>query len=583
MAVANRFRDTIDRNDPSAIFRGNQSLGNFLNNCASTLRNDNNVLRLSDTTGAEIRLANRNNWNDFMDRFFRSTRRRETDRARCENLAATLGISFTNFIRFIDDLCANNVQGEEYDATRSSALADLLHLYDVGDSYIAGVANGTSAPVSAIVGADTMTVQAATVIGADIMAGGQLPIEGRDRQEVEAQFDFEVTRGRDSRRFRNNAGNNIWHGLALGRRDLRARIWNDQDRVDLIMAYNMPLHLEINPNNATGFQLNTSVFLEVYLDTEQRALATNNLSLRCRVRPDQGNRALLQMKEELKPDPNTGRPVREKWERRNWGQRRPNLEGLVNIAQSGRYQGDVLASVQKLYQKLVDKNALPANAELSLRPDHIIFQRRTRTHLQLDSIDNVSDRLRRLRRRAARRNPVPANLQMLITKVENQIRIMEAAEDAMRRTIGRGLPADFDAVIISFDRWSAFEPSAYSTGNWPERLGDSGRRGRGLRVETELDAFTSEPFENAIEQLNAQLQDNPRNRAQLEADLDALTTMQTDLFADVATTARLMAEQMENNAGLNTIANPPASKSEAATNLIAAGQGGFRYGHRFWV
>ena len=581
MAVANRSRDTVGNNNTSAIFRRNQSLGNFLNNCARSLANDNNVVLLSDTAGTEIRLASRNDWNDFIDRFFRSTRRRETDRARSENLAVNLGISFTNFIRFVDDICTNNVRREQYDATRGSALAELLNLYDAGDSYISGAVNGSNTPVNQSRGADTMTVQGQVLIGADIMAGGQQPIEGRDRQEVEAQFDFEASR-RTSRRFRDNAGNEIWHGLALGRRDLRGRFWDDQNRLDLITAYNMPLHLEIDANDPTGFQLNTSTFLEVYLDTEQRTLADNNLSLRCRVRPDQGNRALLQMKEELQPDPNTGRPVREKWERRNWGGRRPDLDGLIRIAESGRYRGDVLASMQKLYQKLVDKNALAANAELRLRPDHVIFQRRTRTHLQLDSIDNVNDRLRRLRRRAANRNPTPANLQVFIDKVESQIRIMEAAEDAMRRVIGRGLPANFDAVIISFDRWSAFEPSAYTPDDWPSRLGDSGRRGRGLRAETELDAFTSEPFENAIERINERLQGNPRNRRQLEADLEAITTMQTALFADVATTARLMAERME-NAGLNSIANPPASKSEAAINLITEGQEGFRHGHRFWV
>jgi hypothetical protein len=78
------------------------------------------------------------------------------------------------------------------------------------------------------------------------------------------------------------------------------------------------------------------------------------------------------------------------------------------------------------------------------------------------------------------------------------------------------------------------------------------------------------------------LQGNPTNQAQLEADRAAIVTMQAALFEDVATTARLMAQRME-DAELDPIVNPPPSKSEAAMAMLADGQGDFRHGHRYWV
>lgn len=579
MATANRLRDTIEGNNPSAIFEQDQSLGDFLSNCARSIVDSENVLVLSNNAAGEIRLETHNDWDEFIGMYFKGTQPGETDRSRSESLATTLGIALTNFVRLLDDVCATDARREEYDVTRGSPIASLLRIYDGTDSYILGVSAGASAPANQTNSADAVIVEAQPLIGPDIMDGGQLPVEGRDRQEVEAQIDFIFSAGAD-RTFRENAGNDIWHGLDL--RNLSGDFWNDQARMRLIDAYNMPLHLEVNQNDPTGYQLNTSDFLEVYLDTDQRTLAAYALSIRTRVRPDQGNRGLLQMKEELAPDPITGRPVREKWERQNWGAPQPDLDGLVEVAQTGRYQGQVLASMQKLYKKLVDKGAIPVGGTLRLRPDHVIFQRRTRTHLRLDSLDTLSDRYGFLQQEAAARNPVPPTLAAFLSKVETQLQIMEAAEDAMLRAINRRLPSEFDAVIISFDRWSAFEPSAYERTAWPENLGDPGRRGRGLRVETELDAFTSEPFENALEFIDRQLQGNPPNRMELEQDRAAIHSMQAALFEDVATTARLMARRME-DAGLDPIVNPFASKSESAMAMLAEGQGGFRHGHRFWV
>jgi hypothetical protein len=578
MAIANRWRNNTNVTNPSSIFEQDQSLGELLRDCARSIVDRQNTVKLTSAGGTVLRLETMSDWNGFIANFFRSTALGETDRARAEILGATLGVDFTNVIRFIEDVFSTEVTNEEFDATRNSQLAQLVRLYDGPDSYVQGIAEGASAPASGRPGSDIVRVQAESAIGPDIMAGGQQPAEGRDRQEVEGQIDFTFSAGSDQI-FRDTAGNDIWRGLNL--LNLAGNFWNDQARMNLIHAYNMPLHLEVDPNDVTGYQLNTSDFLEVYLDTDQRTLAANALSIRVRVRPDQNNRALLQMKEELPANPITGRPVREKWERRDWGAAGLDLDGLMRVAQTGYFEGQVVPSMQKLYQKLRNKGALP-DGMLRLRPDHVIFQRRTRSHLRLEAVSSVGQRLAFLQQVAAAQNPVAPSLAAFLSKVRTQLQLMQAAEGAMLRTIGRGLPSGFDAVIISFDRWSTFEPSAYAPNDWPESLGDRGRRGRGLRVETELDAFTSEPFEDAIEIIDAQLSGSPPNRVQLAADRAAIAFVQNALFEDVTTTARLMARRME-DAGLDRIVSPFPSKSDAAMAMFADGQSGFRHGHRFWV
>ena len=113
--------------------------------------------------------------------------------------------------------------------------------------------------------------------------------------------------------------------------------------------------------------------------------------------------------------------------------------------------------------------------------------------------------------------------------------------------------------------------------------GADGRfRGRGLRVETELDSFTSDPFQDALERIDELLKGDPPNQAELTADRVIISAVYDALIADVATTARLMGRRME-DAGLEQVIDPPASKSVAAMTLIADSQGGFRHGHRYWV
>jgi hypothetical protein len=611
MIKANRKRDAIDKNAPTAIFEQDQSLGGFLDLCVKNILGRKNVVNFTNKKGIKISITNRRDWNKFINDYFRSSNQNETDRSHAENLINTLGIKFTNFIFLIDDISVCKKDNQEIDATRDSTLAIIYNLYDSIESFTSDIPQGKI--IEDNMAKEGITVQVPDRIDANIIEASkqdnnfkEIEKPDRDRQEIETQIDFIVyTNGANrilhgaNRKFKKNTGNDIWRGLDL--RNLTGDFWNDKKRMRLIEYYNMPLHLQIDPNDSTGYQMNTSKFHEVYLDTPERILATNKFSLRVRLR-EVGHgriRSLLQMKEELPFNPDVGQSIRQKWEQRWVVPPPPSLDQLVEIAQKGKriyYDRRKYGNIEEvqplilaLYQKLSSKGVLPNN-RLLLQPDHLILQKRTRTHLQLDSLETMLKRLKSLQNIACDFKNVPSGLTRFIDKVRKQYKIMEDASDAMERLKKRsnykdyGIPSNVDAILISYDRWSAFEPSIYGSRIWPNSLRDKGLRGRGLRVETELDATTSVPFENAIEQINDELngENSHKRRQELKTDRKAIIRMQRALFKDVKKTAQLMAKRME-KAGLKRMKKSPSSKSEAAMKMIRNSQNGFRNGHRFWV
>jgi hypothetical protein len=129
------------------------------------------------------------------------------------------------------------------------------------------------------------------------------------------------------------------------------------------------------------------------------------------------------------------------------------------------------------------------------------------------------------------------------------------------------MPSNFDAFIISADRYSVYDPSARTTP--PNDIGDEvGRVGRGLHLEAEWDTAASDPFEKAMKSINEKLAASPApaDKAQLEADLKRLKEMSAKILADVEQVVQLMKERMI-AAGLEPD-DRHASKEERAAEFM---------------
>lgn len=138
------------------------------------------------------------------------------------------------------------------------------------------------------------------------------------------------------------------------------------------------------------------------------------------------------------------------------------------------------------------------------------------------------------------------------------------------------------AFFLSADRWSVFESGAWGRSGWPDRLGDEGRRGRGLRFEAELDAWTSEVFEDALKAI-AEKENSAtlEEAAILETDRKSIENFRSKLWKDVNTSVQLMRDHLV-ALGVRALEDTPPSKSLQAITMCRRGQG-YRRGHRYWV
>jgi hypothetical protein len=583
MAFANRERDFFAGDDAASLFRSDQSLGRWWSELIDALVTGKKRLRLTTLNNGEIDLKKRNQWSRFIDDYLEGSSN-ETARAHSERLVETLGIPFESLICFLDDIAVSSNEEQVFDARKGSELAELTGLYHTEDKYgrwadwiafyggripSAPLSNGSS---SALMLSLMPSVDPGIM---DETTGG---IFGRDRNEVEAQVDFEPTR--EARElFREHTGTGLWEALDLD--SISSIDWSNSERVERILDFVSPVHPE-KLDDGTYADRNQP-FLEVYLDTETGLLEQHDLSLRARIRPEQ-ERGLIQMKLEREPNPTTGHPVREKWERRLRG---PTFLGdipadlyqMIKFAQFGHGFGAGMPEIKKLFEILKSKDAISDSQPLLLRPDHIIFQRRRRGRLSLDSLEALTQRVTALREWASVPDAHP-NIRRVLSHIEKQHELYSAAAEAIKSYTPKS-ELGGEAIILSADRWSVFEPGAWKQGDFPNRLSGAGRRGRGLRFETELDASTSEVFAEALEIINKRREDGDDSEI-LDTHQAAIEAWRDSLWADVSKARQLMSDKLE-SIGLNPLVNPPPSKSLQASAMIANGQEGYRRGHRFWV
>ncbi|MEZ0274379.1 MAG: hypothetical protein ACAH88_05695 [Roseimicrobium sp.] len=493
-----------------------------------------------------------------------------------------------NLIMLLDDIAVSPPEYKAFEATKGSELDKAVNLYGGGSTYADWTKFSdlyNDKPLRAELdpaAKQFLDVALRPAIHGSIMEQTQSAIFGLDRMEVEANYDFVYSKEADTT-FEKTVSNAPWHGLDLD--ELEKAEWSDEARVNLLLSYKGPLHLEKRiRNDKPDYRLRNQPFMEIYMETDDGLLASHALSLRARLRPEQ-DRGLIQMKLELPPNEVTKLPVRQKWERRFRGTTYLadldyTIDQLLVMTRFGFIAGIGMPELKKLFDILVSKGALAADGELTLRPDHVIYQQRMRARLEHDTLDVVKARLALLSTMASEEGVHP-NLVRFLKHVEAQAHAFEACEAAITRHTKDNETLGGECVIISWDRWSAYEPGAAKFGTVPDGLNKPGIRGRGLRVETELDAWTTQPIDEALETIAKKRAEGQEDPAQLDLDEKAIKYWQLALWQDVKLTCDMMLRDME-SAGVPVSTETPSSKSEQAVRMMAEGQEGFRRGHRYW-
>lgn len=575
------------------IFTADQRLGPYFEKCTDTLVNRNVVLILTAKSGVDLALGSTEDWREFRATYLLAGTTEETDRARAEMLVDTFGIAFGNLVRLLDDIVASTLSTVHCDLRLLSPAAQLLRLYEQGEAYalIPSSAGEDAfikprrgwpwkAPLAAGTGNEVELAITPALFPRFILNVPE-PLFGRDREEFEAHADFEpdATSWAD---FRNLATVQPWIKLDLA--GLSGNFWEDDERVALVLSFRNPLHLETDPTENPPYHFNRENFLDAYLDSEDRVLMRGKLSLRARVRSEQ-RRALIQFRED-RPDLSAGgRIVRSEWERRiqseYFGDTMPSIDQLSAIARYGYTGGAPLPEARRLLKKLIDLGLHDRRRNLYLTHDLTIYQERRRTNLQIDTLEVLRQRLANWEQLAATLNPLPPNLDRLIAHARAQVlRLTDVAAILVKYGFRRMISGE--AILISQDRWCVYEPGAYAAGQWPTDFNQPGERGRGIRIEAELDQNSSDQVQLSIEAIQVLIDQGTGDIPALTREKEIVKAFQDDLLLDVKTTVDLQRNRLA-GAGYTEISGMAFSKNAVAQAFIAHGQGGFRRGHRYWI
>ena len=539
----------------------------WLDKAAERLVSQDIVLKLQGKAGP-VTLATREEWKTFLEENVKSA-------AQARGFSGKFGISFQDFVELLDDAANSTDKGLTLDLAPGGALAQALSLDRMDRDYASKMRTGAPVKLEAPEGRTDAELQlvSAPALGPDILA---TPVTGswdRDRAEQESWADFKVGNGA-GRIFRDNTGPAPFAKL-------KEPSWQDAESMALVERFHLPLRLEVdtatpkNPDGTWNFQDNDEMFRETYFDDKGRSLERAGASVRARVRFDNKppytvRRVLVQAKEGREVDPETGRSVVHKFEKR-WEGTRVDEAGAQAALVSGRDGEDFLAVSQKLYQHVKEAGTLARDGQLRLEPRHVVLQKRRRSHMQLDALENVQARADALQKEvdalAAGGQPVPSALQAFKTKVDGQVALLTEARELLKRH-GQYMPSG-ECFIISADRYNVYDPGARAT--QPADLDDEqGLVGKGLHVEAEWDSAASDPFTEAVESIDRALGASPApaNSSELQADRARLEAIREQFRADVATTVKVLEERLV-KAGLQ--ADPAKkSKDERARDMMSA-------------
>lgn len=549
-----------------ALFEASGRLATWLPRASEALVGRGVAIKLGDVT-----LKTADEWKSFLSENA-STQKKTAD------FKDRFGITFQDFIEVIDDAAVAADGNFTLDLTPGGKVATALSLDGMDHDYASRLQKGAKVALDVPQGATAVELDGGLEpsIGPEILAASVGGSWDRDRAEQESWADFQVKRGAN-RIFRDNTGPAPFAKLTDPQ-------WKDAEAMALVEKFNLPLHLELesgtptNPDGTPNFQDNKEMFRETYFDDAVGSLQKSGASVRARVRFDNNEpftvrRVLVQAKEGREVDPQTGRSVVHKFEKR-WEGTSVSESDAQNALMSGKDKnGSVLPVSQKLYKLAADGKHLPEDQQLRLAPKHIVLQKRRRTHLQLDSVTAVKSRLEKVTTELvalkAANQPVPAELQKFSDKLTSQVKTMEESS-ALLSKYGKFMPSG-ECFIISADRYKVYDPAARA-GKPPSDLDDElGMVGEGLHVEAEWDSASSDPFTQAVEEIDKRLGVSgisDADKKTLEDDKQAINGVREQFRDDVAQTVELLKERL---VGAGMEHDPVAkSKDDRAKDMMAA-------------
>lgn len=559
-----RGRQFLAGDATAQLFDDKGKAGTWVGKASEKLVASNNTVLLKKGT-TTVKLATADDWKKFI-----SENAGTKDKA--ANFAKTFGITYEDFCNVVDDLAASDDKGLTLNLSPNSNLSKALSLDKVEGNYANKMKADTVVKLGGVGGVKSEAKLGAALptIGPEVLAK---PIDmgwDRNRTEQEAWADFKVVDGAN-RIFRNTNAISVFSGLT----DVK---WDDPKAMELVEKFTMPMHLEqtTKPDGTRSFQDKDEMFRETYFDDASGALSKADASVRARVRFDDKEpftvrRVLIQGKEGRAVDAD-GNSAVHKFEKRFEGTYSADEAKAQELLRTGKdTDGDVLGVAAILYKTAQDKGTLPVDKNLRLEPKSIVLQKRTRSHMQFESISDVQGKRTALKTQmdalTAGGKPIPPAMQKYADKLASQEAFLQGASDTLKK-YGQYLPSNTDGFIISADRYSVYDPAARGD-KAPNDIDDeAGRVGRGLHLEAEWDTASSDPFEKAMKSITEKLAATPApaNKAELEADLAKLKDISKAILKDVKTAVDLMKGTME-KAGLQSD-NRHLSKEERAGEFI---------------
>ncbi len=556
-----RGRQFLAGDVSAQLFDDKGKSGTYLSQASAKLVAQTNTVLLKKGT-TTVKLATADDWKKFIAEYVPT-------KAKTADFTKTFGITFEDFCNVVDDVAVSEDKGLSLNLSPNTNLAKALSLDKVEGNYASKLTAESTVKLGGIGVKSEGKLVATPVIGPEILAK---PVDtgwDRNRTEQEAWADFKVLDGAN-RIFRETGAIAVFDKMTKPK-------WDDPAAMELVEKFTMPMHLEqtTKADGTVSFQDKDEMFRETYFDDASGALEKAGASVRARVRFDDkppfgATRVLIQGKQGRAVDAD-GNSAVHKFEKRFEGTYSADEAKAQDMLRNGKdTNGEVLEVAAILYKTAQDKGTLPVDKNLRLDPKSIVLQKRRRSHMQFESVNDVQGKRTALKTEMdalkTAGKPIPAAMQKFDDKLAAQEKFLTEA-GALLSKHGQYLPSNTDGFIISADRYSVYDPAARK--EVPTDIDDeSGRVGRGLHLEAEWDTASSDPFEKARKSIETKLAATPApaNKAELEADLAKLKEFSKAILKDVKTAVDLMKAKME-GAGLKAD-NRHLAKEERASEFM---------------
>lgn len=610
--------------------RGGDRLGSFIpREIATRMTEANMTVEIQKKDGSMVSLSTPDDWAAFCDEYLRAPDSSGfTDKLHImqdpRGLEAQFGMSYPNLCRALDDAASQVRGGDNPDGisdqtismTIGGAWDQAAKIYSGGAaSYGKDLDETRSVPLNAS-GSLTVELVPAPKIGPNIVNADMRFT--RERIEREEQYEVVVTDRRTDNTFRDLSGNDVFQSLDVTRAGPYQanngidHIWQDQSAVDNFEKFPYPMHLEVDSDDDTGYQINRSPFIEGFVDTDDMKLFNSGQMIRFRWRPEQGGRTNIQGKQDQGRHAQTGLVNQRKFEHRSPSGSTgtgPNDEALhldlmEAMAISGKIGNRDSSVHREIYNMLLEQGVIQPGESITLDTKIVAYQDRRRTHLifySLRSMESLRDQLQEnldnFDTLTDGADPADAaqwrgNLERMVAQANTYVDKIARRDELISKYGGR-VSTSFDGLIISRDEKVGFEGGSFGNGSgiWP---GD--RRGRPahwvrnadgdfeprrvdgadridqlgtsiLRAESELDSNVSDPVARALAtcQATATGQDvdgqSPRtniDQAEAQADLPELEEIYQEMGLCTRAAMELQAEAYE-AAGLQVNRKPEDS------------------------